>query len=59
MLVNLDCCPEEIQCDFIVLESGEVTAQCSALQRYQDRLTDTENGNAALLDLLLFDCLQF
>src|ERR1700722_9574191 len=63
MLVNLDCRLEEVQRDLIVLESGEVTAQRSALQRYQDRLTDTgnrnaANGNAALLDLLLFDCLQ-
>jgi hypothetical protein len=56
MLVNLDCRPEEVQRDLIVLESSEVTAQRSALQRYRDRLTDT--GNAALLDLSLFDCLQ-
>ena len=56
MLVNLDCRPEEVQRDLIVLESSEVTAQRSALRRYRDRLTDT--GNAALLDLSLFDCLQ-
>src|SRR5208282_1952129 len=29
----------------------------SALRRYRDRLTDTGNGNAALPDLSLFDCL--
>ena len=56
MVVNLDCRPEEVQRDLIVLESGEVTAQRSALRRYRDRLIDT--GNAALLDLSLFDCLQ-
>ena len=61
--MNLDCRLEEVQRDLIVLESGEVTAQRSALRRYQDRLTDTgngnaANGNAALLDLSLFDCLQ-
>jgi len=59
MLVNLNCRLKEIQRDLIVLESGEVTAQRSALQRYQDRLTDTGNGNIALLDLSLFDCLLY
>ena len=34
MLVSLDCCPEEVQRDLIVLESSEVTAQRSALRRY-------------------------
>ena len=34
MLVSLDCRLEEVQHDLIVLESGEVTAQHSALQRY-------------------------
>ena len=58
MLVSLDCRPEEVQRDLIVLESGEVTAQRSALRRYRDRLTDTRNGNAALPGLSLFDCLQ-
>ena len=58
MLVSLDCRPEEVQHDLIVLESGEITAQRSALQRYRDRLTDTRHGNAALLGLSLFDCLQ-
>jgi hypothetical protein len=58
MLVSLDCRPEEVQRDLIVLESGEVTAQRSALQRYRDRLIDTRNGNAALPDLSLFGCLQ-
>jgi ATP-dependent DNA helicase PIF1 len=56
MLVSLDCRPEEVQRDLIVLESGEITAQRSALRRYRDRFTDT--GNATLLDLSLFDCLQ-
>ena len=58
MLVSLDCRLEEVQRDLIVLESGEVTAQRSALRRYRDRLTDTRHRNAALPDLSLFDCLQ-
>jgi ATP-dependent DNA helicase PIF1 len=58
MLVSLDCRPEEVQHDLIVLESGEITAQRSALRRYRDRLIDTRYGNAALPDLSLFDCLQ-
>lgn len=57
-LVTLDCRPEGMQKDLIVLESGETTAQRSALQRYQGRLTDTANGNAALEGLSLFDCLR-
>ena len=56
MLVNLNCRLEEVQCDLIVLESSDIIAQRSALRRYWDRLTDT--GNATLLDLSLFDCLQ-
>ena len=59
MLVSLDCRLEEVQRDLIVLESSEITAQRSALRRYWDRLTDTRHGNAALLDLLLFNCLQY
>ena len=58
MLVSLDCRLEEVQRDLIVLDSSEVTARRSTLQRYQDRLTDTGNGNAALPNLSLFDCLQ-
>ncbi len=58
-MVSLDCRPEEVQRNLIVLESSEVTAQRSALQRYCDRLTDTANGNSALPDLSLFDCLRF
>jgi hypothetical protein len=58
MLVSLDCRPEDVQRDLIVLESGEVTAQRSTLRRYRDRLADTGNGNAALLSLSLFDYLQ-
>jgi ATP-dependent DNA helicase PIF1 len=58
ILISLDCRPEEDQRDLIVLESGEVTAQRSALRRYRDRLADTQNGNTALPDLSLFDCLR-
>ena len=58
MLVGLDCRPDTVQRDLIVLESGEVTAQRLVLRRYQDRLTDTAHGNAALIDLSLFDCLR-
>ena len=58
MLVGLDCRPDDVQRDLIVLESGEVTAQRLVLRRYRDRLTDTKNGNAALIDLSLFDCLR-
>ena len=58
MLATLDCRPEEVQRDLIVLESGEVTAQRSALRRYRDRMVDTQNGNSALPNLSLFDCLQ-
>src|SRR3984885_13885943 len=43
MLASLDCRPEDIQQDLIVLESGEVTAQRLVLRRYQDRLTDTKH----------------
>jgi hypothetical protein len=59
MVANLDCRPEEAQSDLIVLESGDITTQRSILQRYRDRLTDTANGNSALPDLSLFDCLRF
>ncbi|EFY94197.1 ATP-dependent DNA helicase PIF1 [Metarhizium robertsii ARSEF 23] len=58
MLVGLDCRPDNVQRDLIVLESGEVTAQRLVLRRYQDRLADTKHGNAALVDLSLFDCLR-
>jgi hypothetical protein len=57
-VISLDCRPEQRQDDLIILESGELTAQRSVLQRYRDRLTDTGNGNVALLALTLFDCLQ-
>lgn len=59
MLVSLDCRLEDVQRDLIVLESGEMTAQRSALRRYRDRLADTRNGNPALPPLSLFDCLRF
>ena len=58
LVVSLDCHPEEVHRDLIILESGEVAAQRSPLRRYQARLTDTKNGNAALPDLSLFDCLR-
>ncbi|EXU94545.1 PIF1-like helicase, partial [Metarhizium robertsii] len=58
MLVGLDCRPDNVQRDLIVLESGEVTAQRLVLRRYQDRLADTKHGDAALIDLSLFDCLR-
>ena len=58
MVVSLDCHPEDVQRNLIVLDLGEVAAQRSPLQRYQTRLIDTKNGNATLLDLSLFDSLQ-
>ena len=59
IVANLDCRPEEAQSELIILESGDVSAQRSILQRYRGRLTDTANGNSALPNLSLFDCLQF
>ena len=58
MLVSLDCRPEEVHRDLIVLESGEVTAQRSALKRYRDRLVDTANGNTALPGLSLLTAFE-
>ena len=58
IVVGLDCHPEGVYRNLIVLESGEVAAQRSLLYRYQTWLTDIKNRNAALLDLSLFDCLQ-
>ncbi len=58
-VISLNCQPEEVQDDLIVLESGDISARRSILRRYRDRLTDTRNGNAALLGLSLFSCLQF
>jgi len=57
MVVSLDCRLEEVQRDLIVLESSKIIAQRSILRRYRDRLIDTRHRNAALLELLLFDCL--
>lgn len=57
MLVSLDCRPDEVQRHLITVDSEEVTAQRSVLQRYRDRLSDTGNRDAALLGLSLFDCL--
>jgi hypothetical protein len=59
MVANLDCRPEEAQSELIVLESRDVSAQRSILQRYRDRLIDTADGNSALPNLSLFDYLQF
>ncbi|KIX04030.1 uncharacterized protein Z518_07583 [Rhinocladiella mackenziei CBS 650.93] len=58
-VVSLDCRPEEVQDDLIVLESGDISARRSVLRRYRDRPTDTRNGNAALPGLGLLSCLQF
>ena len=33
-VVSLNCCPEDQQANLIVLESGEVLAKHSVLQRY-------------------------
>jgi hypothetical protein len=54
ILVSLDCRLEEVHRDLIVLESGEVTAQRSALKRYRDRLVDTANGNTVLPGIIAF-----
>ena len=57
VLITLDCRPEDIQKDLLVLESGEITTQRSVLLRYRDRLKDTANSNPLLIGLSLFDCL--
>src|ERR1700712_2220886 len=57
MVVALNWYPEESHRDLIVLESGEVTAQRSPLQRYRDRLTDAP-GSTALATLSLYECIQ-
>jgi hypothetical protein len=56
--VNLDCRLENVQRDLITIDSGEVTAQRSVLQRYRDRVADTGSRDPALLGLSLFDYLQ-
>lgn len=56
--VTLNCWPEGDQQDLIVVESGEVSSERSALQRYRDRIADTEGRNAAVIDLSLFNWLQ-
>src|SRR5580692_1433760 len=58
-VVSLDCRPENQQANLIVLESGEVSAKRSVLQRYRDCLSDMDNSNAALQNLSLFQCLRF
>ena len=58
-VVSLDCHPEDTQSNLIVLESGQISAKRSVLQRYRNRLVDTDNGNDALRDLSLFQCLRF
>ena len=58
-VVSLNCRPEDTQSNFIVLELGQVSAKRSVLQRYRNCLVDMDNGNAALWDLSLFQCLRF
>jgi ATP-dependent DNA helicase PIF1 len=55
-VVSLDCRPEEEQSQLVVLDSGEVSAQRSVLQRYCGRLTDS--ALSTLPSLTLFECLQ-
>ena len=57
-VVSLDCRPEEVQNDLIVLESGDISTQQSALRQYRDRLINTRNGNTSLPALTLFSYLQ-
>jgi ATP-dependent DNA helicase PIF1 len=57
--ITLDCRPEEAQDSLVVLESGDVTAQQSVLQRYKSRLTDViEARRTAVTGLTLFECLR-
>ena len=58
-VVSLNCRPEDVQANLIILESGQVSAKHSVLQRYRNRLADTDDGNIALQDLSLFQCLWF
>ena len=58
-VVSLDCHPEDAQSNLIVLESGQISAKRSVLQRYRGHLVDMANGNATLQDLSLFQYLQF
>jgi hypothetical protein len=58
-VVSFDCRPKDVQSNLIVLESGQVLAKRSVLQRYWDCLADTGYGNAALQNLLLFQYLRF
>lgn len=57
-VVNFDCRPENIQPDLLVLDTGEISAQRSVLQRYRDRITDTGNANEAVKELSLLDWLR-
>ena len=57
-VVTFDCRPEEAQPDLLVLESGEISARRSVLQRYRDRITDTRGANSAVKQLSLFDWLR-
>jgi hypothetical protein len=62
VVVSLDCRPGDVQSNFIILESGQVSAKCSVLQRYRDRLANIDAGtddNTALWNLSLFQCQQF
>lgn len=57
--MNLDCRPENDQPDLLaVLESSDVAARPSPLQRYRNRLAFTKNGNSSLHGLSLFECLR-
>jgi ATP-dependent DNA helicase PIF1 len=43
-VVSLDCRPEDVQSNLIVLELGQVSAKRSMLQRYWDRLADMDDN---------------
>ena len=47
-VVSLNCRPEDMQFNLIVLESGQISAKRSVLQRYRDRLADMAHANIAL-----------
>ncbi|MGH7240097.1 MAG: hypothetical protein ACREHG_08535, partial [Candidatus Saccharimonadales bacterium] len=56
-VITLDCRPEEVQNDVILVEEDTTTARRSALQRYQTRLTDAP-GASTLTDITLFEWLR-
>lgn len=58
-VIPLDCRPEEAQDGMMILESGDVSARQSVLQRYRSRLMDVDDARrAAVADLTLFECLR-